>query len=94
MHGTPTLNLLVDHLWHGVQVGFAMTKKDSQTENGATWESVHICPNCEYVINLADMDLRTITTGIVSCPRCEWAGKVEIQIVGGGGSVPKTPDQK
>lgn len=31
-------------------------------EDGNTWESVHVCPNCEWVINLADIDLRTITT--------------------------------
>jgi ssDNA-binding Zn-finger/Zn-ribbon topoisomerase 1 len=63
-------------------------------EDGNTWESVHVCPNCEWVINLADIDLRTITTGIVSCPRCEWAGKVEIRIVGSSGPAHKTPDQK
>jgi DNA-directed RNA polymerase subunit RPC12/RpoP len=44
------------------------------------WESVHICSKCGYVINLAEIDLQTITTGIVECPRCEWIGPVEIQI--------------
>jgi hypothetical protein len=32
------------------------------------------------VLNLAKIDLKTITTGIVECPRCEWIGPVEIQI--------------
>jgi hypothetical protein len=65
----------------------------SYSEERQQWESVHVCPNCDYVINLADIDLRAITTGIVSCPGCEWAGKIEIQIVGSGG-VPKSEEDK
>ena len=45
------------------------------------WESVHICPKCGFVLNLCDIDLRTVTTGIVECPRCEWVGPVVIEIV-------------
>ena len=65
-----------------------MTDKLSHSEEGHGWESVHVCPNCKHVINLAEIDLRAITTGIVSCPRCEWAGKIEIQIVGNKGASP------
>ena len=61
---------------------------------GGSWESVHVCPNCGYVINLADIDLRAITTGIVSCPRCDWAGKIEIQIVGNSGPAPKGEEER
>jgi predicted RNA-binding Zn-ribbon protein involved in translation (DUF1610 family) len=46
------------------------------------WESVHICPMCAFVINLSQIDLRTVTTGIVDCPRCGWVGPIEIEIVG------------
>lgn len=46
------------------------------------WESVHACPKCEGVVNLADLDLRAITTGIVTCPGCGWTGAVVIQVVG------------
>jgi hypothetical protein len=35
---------------------------------------------CGFALNLAEIDLRTITTGIVDCPRCDWAGPVEIHI--------------
>jgi transcription elongation factor Elf1 len=45
------------------------------------WESVHVCPKCHHVLNLAEIDLRTITTGIVSCPNCEWSGPIEIQML-------------
>lgn len=47
----------------------------------ASWESAHVCPNCGQIINLADLDLRAITTGIVSCPNCSWSGQIEIQVV-------------
>jgi predicted RNA-binding Zn-ribbon protein involved in translation (DUF1610 family) len=48
---------------------------------GQSWESAHVCPNCGHVINLAELDLRAITTGIGNCPSCEWSGQIEIQIV-------------
>lgn len=31
------------------------------------WESVHSCPRCALVINLEEIDLRAITTGIITC---------------------------
>jgi hypothetical protein len=37
-------------------------------EDRRHWESVHVCPRCGHVINLAELDLRAITTGIVTCP--------------------------
>jgi predicted RNA-binding Zn-ribbon protein involved in translation (DUF1610 family) len=45
------------------------------------WETVHICPKCGQVLNLAEIDLRTITTGIVDCANCEWSGPVKIEII-------------
>jgi predicted RNA-binding Zn-ribbon protein involved in translation (DUF1610 family) len=50
------------------------------------WESVHICPKCGLSVNLSQIDLRTITTGIVECSRCEWVGPVEIQIAEADGT--------
>ena len=46
-----------------------------------TWQSAHVCPNCRYVIGLSELDLMAVTTGIVSCPICNWAGKIDIQVV-------------
>ena len=44
-------------------------------------KSAHICPQCGLSINLKDIGLREGATGIVTCPKCEWSGPVEIQIV-------------
>lgn len=37
------------------------------------WESGRKCFQCGYVINLGEIDLRTITTGIIACPKCDWS---------------------
>ena len=58
-----------------------MSANDTVRENGQSWESVHVCPNCGHVINLAGLDLRAITTGIVNCPSCDWSGQIEIQVI-------------
>jgi ribosomal protein L37AE/L43A len=59
----------------------AMTGNVWIGEGTQRWESVHVCPNCGHVINLAELDLRAITTGIVTCPNCDWSGQIEIQII-------------
>jgi hypothetical protein len=58
-----------------------MMKHFTDANDKRRWESVHICPRCAFVINLSEIDLRTITTGIVECVRCQWSGPIEIQIV-------------
>jgi hypothetical protein len=52
-----------------------------EAQEGYSWASVHICPRCEHVTNLAELDLLAVTTGITSCPRCDWSGQIKIQIV-------------
>jgi uncharacterized protein YbaR (Trm112 family) len=58
-----------------------MKSQSSNENNKKHWESVHVCPKCRHVLNLAETDLKTITTGIVSCPNCDWAGPIEIQLL-------------
>jgi predicted RNA-binding Zn-ribbon protein involved in translation (DUF1610 family) len=43
--------------------------------------SAHVCPRCGFSIDLKDIGLRAGATGIVTCPKCDWSGPVEIQIV-------------
>ncbi len=59
----------------------AMGADSANKQDAPSWESVHVCPNCGHVINLAELDLRAITTGIVTCPSCDWSGQIEIQII-------------
>ncbi len=43
--------------------------------------SAHVCPRCGFSIDLQDIGLRVSTTGLITCPRCDWSGPVEIKIV-------------
>jgi|HubBroStandDraft_5_1064220.scaffolds.fasta_scaffold474772_1 hypothetical protein len=58
-----------------------MSNGDNSMRAGQGWESAHICPKCGFVIALSTLDLGAVTTGIVECPRCEWAGRIEIKVV-------------
>jgi transcription elongation factor Elf1 len=58
-----------------------MGENGTVREDGQSWESVHVCPNCGQVINLSELDMKAITTGIVTCPSCDWSGQIEIQVV-------------
>jgi transcription elongation factor Elf1 len=58
-----------------------MGASDTVRDEGQSWESVHVCPSCGHVANLAELDMQAITTGIVTCPDCGWSGQIEIQVV-------------
>jgi transcription elongation factor Elf1 len=58
-----------------------MTANASDERERQHWESVHVCPSCGHVINLAELDLKAITTGIVTCANCDWSGQIEIQVI-------------
>jgi len=45
------------------------------------WNSAHVCPRCGFPIDLEALGLRGGTTGLVTCPKCEWSGPIEIRIV-------------
>jgi ribosomal protein L37AE/L43A len=54
-------------------------RQDSNEEK--QWESAHVCPQCGFSISLKDLGLKGGATGVVTCPKCDWSGPVEIQIV-------------
>jgi uncharacterized protein YbaR (Trm112 family) len=45
------------------------------------WESVHLCPRCGHTLNLDETDLEAVTTGIATCPKCEWSSPINLRIV-------------
>jgi len=53
----------------------------SKTEKPKVWVSVHQCPSCNYSVDLGALDLLAVTSGVVSCPKCEWAGRINISVV-------------
>jgi predicted RNA-binding Zn-ribbon protein involved in translation (DUF1610 family) len=58
-----------------------MGTQPQETIEKKQWDSAHKCSDCGHVINLRDMDLKNVATGIVTCPSCGWAEPVEIQII-------------
>ena len=58
-----------------------MSKK-KQIVKQEHWESVHKCPHCGNTLNLEKIDLKTMATGLVTCPNCDRSAPVNIQIVG------------
>lgn len=44
-------------------------------------ENAHVCPKCGTPILIENLGLREATTGILTCPKCDWSGKIDIQVV-------------
>ena len=51
------------------------------TKSAAGWVSVHQCPGCGHAVELAAMNLRAVTSGIITCASCGRFGSIEIKIV-------------
>jgi len=45
------------------------------------WEHAHQCPKCGFVVKAADIGLRTMATGVITCPKCGTSGPIKITIV-------------
>jgi hypothetical protein len=62
-------------------------KMDAQQRDTSVikrWDAAHKCPRCCHALRLADFDLKTVTTGIVTCPNCDWSGPIDIEIIESG----------
>jgi len=57
---------------------------ESRPENdtpGKQLEHVHVCPKCDLVLGPEEIELCSIVTGILTCPKCGWSGPINLQIV-------------
>jgi ribosomal protein L37AE/L43A len=45
------------------------------------WEHAHQCQACGHATRIDDIDAKVIATGIVTCPKCEASGPVNVKIV-------------
>jgi hypothetical protein len=50
-------------------------------ESKRQWASAHVCPQCEFPIDLKNIGLTEATTGLITCPKCDWAGQITIEII-------------
>ena len=59
----------------------AMSSHPPPPEGDKQWESVHLCPKCGHALNLEQTDLEAVTSGIVTCPKCDWSSPINLKIV-------------
>ena len=45
------------------------------------WEHVHRCPQCEHIIKADEIPHSAIATGVITCPKCDSSGPINVQIV-------------
>jgi hypothetical protein len=45
------------------------------------WEHAHECQACGYAVGIDDIDANVITSGIVTCRRCDASGPVNVKIL-------------
>jgi hypothetical protein len=64
-----------------IPVRTEMSSHTPEPSEETPWESVHKCSQCGYEYNLARLDLHETSTGIATCPKCEWSGQIDLQIV-------------
>lgn len=53
----------------------------TDTHAERNWEHVHRCPQCEHIIKADDIPHSVIATGVITCPKCEFSGPINVQIV-------------
>lgn len=61
-----------------------MAAKSRDKDHLGQWESFHVCPQCGFPMDLAKLGLRGSTTGLVTCPKCDWSGPIEIRVLNRG----------
>ena len=45
------------------------------------WEHVHQCGVCGHSIRIDRIDLKVIAAGVITCPKCETSGPVNVKIL-------------
>jgi predicted RNA-binding Zn-ribbon protein involved in translation (DUF1610 family) len=58
-----------------------MTNGPQQGRMNGKWEHVHQCPQCGHVVRAEEIPRQAIVTGVMTCPKCEWSGPINVQIM-------------
>lgn len=53
----------------------------SDLSNPIRWEHTHQCRKCGHVVRIDDIDRRMIAMGVITCPKCESAGPINVAII-------------
>jgi hypothetical protein len=58
-----------------------MSPQSLPPEKRKPLQSVHVCPQCGFPIDLQDIGLTEATTGLITCAKCDWSGQIAIEII-------------
>ena len=53
-----------------------MDRDEKINSKNVSWTSAHVCPACGVAIDLAFLDMGAVITGILTCPNCDWSGRI------------------
>jgi hypothetical protein len=54
----------------------------------AKWMHVHRCPQCGHTVEVEEISHSAIATGVMICPKFEYSGPINLQIVSEDGATP------
>jgi len=58
-----------------------MERLPPNTSEEKEWEHAHLCPKCGHILGPELIELNSIVLGVITCPKCEWSGPINLQIV-------------
>ena len=47
----------------------------------AKLEHAHECRTCGHAVRIDDIDLNVIAIGVITCPKCETSGPINVKII-------------
>jgi len=52
-----------------------------ETASNTRWDHVHQCGVCGHSIRIDRIDLKVIAAGVITCPKCESSGPMNVKIM-------------
>ena len=53
----------------------------ANSQSNTYWDHVHQCGACGHAVRIDEIDLKIITAGVITCPKCESSGPINVQIM-------------
>jgi hypothetical protein len=82
-HSAPLARLPKPSWWKGMRTGVPLQMQQLMSGIGTKirWEHTHQRRKCGHVIPIDDIYPRVITTAVITCPKCETSGPINVAIV-------------
>jgi hypothetical protein len=58
-----------------------MENASSNASDEKKWEHAHVCSKCGHILGPDLIELNSIVLGVITCPKCEWSGPINLQII-------------